>query len=272
LERRSATLAPRDLAALLNETFTVYGRHFWRFLRIAALVQVPVSLVSWLAVEVWGWSALTFLATALLGAFGGVLVYAAAIFAVGQQYLTGDISVRRCYDRAFWRIKSLALLTLVIAVTVFIGPVTVVLAGRSPIAVPAALMVFPAIVAATYWSVAVQAVIVEGYKVGGALRRSFALVQGSWWRIFGITLVLVLVVLGLSILIRIPFLILSLPVESAQSANLGDLVRFVGELVVSIAVPPVLFVAGTLVYYDLRVRKEEYDFSTLSSEMGIATV
>ena len=272
MESSSATLTPRNLAALLDETFSVYGRHLWRFLLIAAVVEAPISVLSFAVAEVWGWGTVTFLATALLGAFGGALVYSAAIFAVGQQYLTGEIDVRRCYERAFWRIKSLAMLTFVILAIVSIGPMIALFAGRSPLAALAVLVVFPAAAIAIYWSLAVQAVVVEGRKVTGALRRSFTLVQGSWWRILGLTLVFGLVILGLSILVSIPFVVLSLPTESGETTALGVLARFVGDLVVSVIVPPVLFIGGTLIYYDVRLKKEEYDFSALSREMGIATV
>ena len=43
-----------------------------------------------------------------------------------------------------------------------------------------------------------------------------------------------------------------------------------GQVIVGIVVPPVLFIAWTLLYYDMRVRKEEYDVAALSRELGIA--
>ena len=41
-----------------------------------------------------------------------------------------------------------------------------------------------------------------------------------------------------------------------------------GGIAVEIVVAPIVFIAGTLLYYDLRVRKEQYDLSALSQEMG----
>jgi hypothetical protein len=40
--------------------------------------------------------------------------------------------------------------------------------------------------------------------------------------------------------------------------------------VVGIFVLPVLFIAGTLVYYDVRIRKEQFDLTVLRREMGLA--
>ena len=38
--------------------------------------------------------------------------------------------------------------------------------------------------------------------------------------------------------------------------------------IVSILIAPVTFIATTLLYYDLRIRKENYDIERLSTEMG----
>jgi hypothetical protein len=47
-------------------------------------------------------------------------------------------------------------------------------------------------------------------------------------------------------------------------------IQNLGSIFVEMIVLPVLFIAGTLLYYDLRVRKEQYNVSALSQEMGIA--
>jgi len=51
---------------------------------------------------------------------------------------------------------------------------------------------------------------------------------------------------------------------------LGVLFELLGSIVVAVAVPPIAGIASTLIYYDLRVRKENYDLTTLSQEMGVA--
>lgn len=270
MERHPTTLPARSLGALLDETFAIYGRHLKRLIWIAALVQGPTILFSTVVLEIWGVNATTLAITTPISALASVIVYAAAIFAVGQQYLAGEIDVRRCYRRAFWRARSLALMTLII-----IGPILMLLSilmfkGDSLLAALAVLMVFPLIVVGVYWSVAVQAVVVEGYRAVGALRRSYGLIAGSWWRVFGISAVLLLVVTGLSIMITVPFAVISAVLEPAQTLVISA--RFLADLAVSIAVPLVLFIFGTLLYYDLRVRKEEFDLETMSRELGIASV
>ena len=78
-----------------------------------------------------------------------------------------------------------------------------------------------------------------------------------------------LVILGLIILVTLPFVSLVLIATSGQSVVALLLYALSRELTY-VVVMPVLFIAGTLTYYDLRVRKEQYDIETLSRKMGAA--
>jgi hypothetical protein len=118
-----------------------------------------------------------------------------------------------------------------------------------------------------YWSMAIQAMIVEGHKATAALRRSFTLVKGSWRRVLGVWSVVSLVAFGLSIMITVPFLAVSIPLGPDHFAAAG--LRFLNNLAVTTGVPLVIFISGTLLYYDLRVRKEQYNVGALAREMGI---
>jgi hypothetical protein len=120
-----------------------------------------------------------------------------------------------------------------------------------------------------YWSVVVPAVIVEGHRAVAALKRSFGLVRGSWWRVFGITLVVLLVAVGLGLVVASPFALVSRMVAPSGPTTLSETVVWISRAVVLVAVQPVLSIVGTLLYYDLRVRKEEYDLTSLSREMGL---
>ena len=45
MAQRQETILPRTLGDLLNETFSIYGKHFWRFIGLVAIVQLPLSLL-----------------------------------------------------------------------------------------------------------------------------------------------------------------------------------------------------------------------------------
>ena len=270
MQERQTAIPPRRLGGLLDETFAVYGRHFWRFMGLVAIVQAPITVVSEVLVQGLG-SATAFLPVFVLGVFGTIFVYGAGVFAVGQHYVSGNIGVRTCYTRAWWRILSLAVLALVTSIPVVGIVAAQAISESSLLATLALVLLVPSVIIAIYWSMAIQTVMVESYRPVGALGRSFRLILGGWWRIFGITLVIALVVLGLSVLVAVPFFVLSSMVGGDPAVGVNSALLSVGDMAVSLVVLPVLFIAGTLLYYDLRVRKEEYDFSVLSRELGIAT-
>jgi hypothetical protein len=40
------TLGPRKLGGIINETFTIYGRNFWRFVAISNVVTLPITIIA----------------------------------------------------------------------------------------------------------------------------------------------------------------------------------------------------------------------------------
>lgn len=261
MQEGKRTLPARTVGDLLNETFVVYGRHFWSFIVLAAVVQAPLNL---LVALVWAWDpGLPMLVVAmLLSLIGSTLAYGAVISAVGQHYVTGRIMLARCYSRVWWRVVSLTMLGVVIAALIVSALAT-------------AFLILPAVAAIVYlvyWSLSAQVVVVEGYKVVGALRRSFGLARGSWWRIAGITLVFGLVGIGLGFLLSLPFTFAAGIVAPEEPTALSKALLAISSVLVAVAVPPVVFIAETLLYYDLRVRKENYNIAKLSQEMGLAAI
>lgn len=254
MEPTSQTLTPRSLGDLLSETFGIYGQQFRPLIGIAALLHVPVSLVAF----AMGSGAASYWTEGVLRLLVGIVTYAAVAFAVGQHYLTGRVSVADCYSRVLWRVVSLAVLSLVLAVSAGLG------AALFFLIVP----FFVSLVYLVYWSMAVPAVVVEGMTTAGALRRSFRLVRGSWWRVLGVLVVLSLVMIGLGLMVTAPFAIASW-LAPGGTTGLSDVIQLLGAVTVSAVVPPVFAIAGTLLYYDLRVRKEDYDMSELSRELGL---
>jgi hypothetical protein len=255
LELRQRTLTAQTLGELLNETFAVYGRQFSSFVRLAAMVQVPVMLIAFFL----GAGVVSFGTNAVLVFFAAMLTYAAGAHAVGQDYLTGRVSVADCYSRVSWRLTSLFAIGLVMGIVAGLGLVL-------------SFVIIPLIVSLmylVYWSVAVPAVVVEGHKPAEALKRSFRLVRGNWWRVFAVLVVLSLVMFGLGVVVAVPFALASW-LAPGEASGVGDLIRLLGDITVLAVVPPVYAIAGTLLYYDLRVRKENYDMSELSRELGLA--
>jgi hypothetical protein len=253
--------------SLFDETFVVYSRNLRFWIALVAVVQAPVALASHVLTQTWGGAAVAL--TGLLSAMGAIYVYGAVVYGVGQHYATGGIVFRDCHARALWRIRSLALLTLA-GGTALVALLSPVLFVEDPlIATLAALAMIPAVAIAVYWSMAVQVTVVEGHRAVASLRRSFALVRGSWWRTFAIALTFSLVALGLAIVATIPFAVVSALASADLTSGIANIILALGGIVVAVVVPPVLFIGWTLFYYDMRVRKEEYDVDALSRELGL---
>ena len=247
-------MSPRSLNDLLSETFGIYGQQFRQLVGIAAILHVPVSLIAFTL----GSGAASYWTEGVLRLLVGMVTYAAVALAVGQHYLTRKVHLADCYSRISWRAMSLAALSLALAVSAGVG-------------VALSFLIVPLIVSVmylVYWSVAIPVVVVEGHKPTEALKRSYRLVRGSWWRVFAVLMVLSLVMIGLGLVITIPFAIASW-LAPAEATGIGDFIQLLGAITVSSVVPPVFAIAGTLLYYDLRVRKENYDMSGLSRELGI---
>jgi hypothetical protein len=249
-ESPSPALPQRSLGDLLNETFAIYGKRFGRIIGLAALIQVPAGLMVLIPAP----GVALFVVIGVTGLLAMIALYGATISAIGQHYVTGEIAIGSAWSRVWWRVASLLAVAAVLAPVLALGAASLVL-------------VFPAVAALC---VAVPAVVLEGHKPGAALRRVFEIMRGSWLRVSGITLVVLLVMIGLGLLVQAPFAIASYVAAPEGSTTLGNVFRFAGSLVARTVAPPVAAIAFTLLYYDLRVRREGYDVQALSREMGVA--
>ncbi len=104
------------------------------------------------------------------------------------------------------------------------------------------------------WTFIWQVALLQGIGPRDALSRSSDLVKGNWWRVVGI-----LFVVGI--------------IAGAISWILGlilGLIPVVGEIIGIILITPIAIIGATLLYYDLRVRREGYNLEKMASELGIA--
>ena len=296
MEQQPTQTFRRNPFEILGECFSIYGRHFRKFLLIALVMQLPMTAVEASVSDslptLEGLQALqdsedpqsqtegesesasinefplgeffvlmrTLLPYLAFATVASTILNGAFTYGVAQQYAAGKVEVGRSYGRAWWRVLSL----LVLGFLIF-GAIVLMLAG--------ALFILPAIVmmvVLVYWSVATQAVVIEGHKPLESLRRSWNLVRRNWWRTFGAWALAGLVTLGLVILLS---LILAAPLNLLESPE-GTAATGAGMLtniVTGTIITPILGIAGALIYLDLRSRNEEYDKDALSEQLGITS-
>lgn len=112
-----------------------------------------------------------------------------------------------------------------------------------------------------------QAVVLEGTGAISAFRRSWGLTRGSFWRIFGITLLVGLLITLVSFVISIglnaPILWVASETNTVTGYSLFQSLSTLVSSIVSILIFPFYGIFLTLFYYDLRVRKEGYDLQVM---------
>ncbi len=99
----------------------------------------------------------------------------------------------------FWRYLALMIVTTVILMLL------------------ALLLIVPAIIFGVYWIFATYVLIAEKRGVMESLKASKALVKGRWWGVFGYTLLLAIIILGIGMLFEIPAFLLSFVSEPISS-------------------------------------------------------
>jgi hypothetical protein len=264
----STTLNPRNIGDILGDTFRIYGRNFWKLLAIAAIVLGVMGVIQIIAdlglpslvmtgapIEaLTGWIIAGLIILAVAYILGGILMGGALIHAVSEQYLRQTISIGQAYRFAWARLGAMigagVLAFLAIGGIGFIIAVSVLVAIFSPVGW---ILVVVGSCASIYlmirWIFIFPAVLLEGLGPIAALSRSSGLVKNNWWRVLGITLVVALI--------------------SVAIGTILGMIPVVGAIIGSILVTPIYIIANTLLYYDLRVRKEEYNLEALASELHI---
>ena len=242
-EHQTAELAPRDVGQLVSETINIYRRDFRAFLLIVSVPQVPLllSVVTpfWLSVLL-----------SLVGAAIYFLANGAIIHAVSQRYLVREIDVGACVQRVLEKPATI-LITYILISLALIG------AGILAAFIIGIPIFFYLLVS---WFFAGQAIMIDHKGPTDALERSRALVIGTWWRVFGIVVVFVLVILAAVVAA-------SLVIASVSIGN-SSLVTVL-EAVTGALIFPILPIGATLVYLDLRVRKENYTLDAFRADVGL---
>jgi hypothetical protein len=232
---------PRDVAGLFRDSLAIYFRHFLLFIAASAAVVVPVELVvdgigldmlagsydeSLTAAELVVPSLVQFLV--VLPIVTAIAIYALDALARGERPSTGRV-LRKGFE-AFTPLFA-----------------AVVLAGLG-IVVGLLALVVPGVFLAVRWYFVPQAVVIDGARGPDALRRSGDLVQGFWWRTFG------LVVLA-NIAIVIPGVILLEPFRALAESTDRAAWELVGSIVSTSITAPFLALFSTFLYYDVLTRR-----------------
>ncbi len=117
-------------------------------------------------------------------------------------------------------------------------------------------------------SLTLPAVVLERISPVAAIRRSWQLTRGSFWRLFGILLLTAIVVGVAGYVLTIPFVIIasvisgsSVLTASASTSVAALIVSAIGSIVAATITRPVSAGVSVLLYADLRMRREGFDLT-----------
>ena len=221
---------------------------------------------------------------------GSVIGWAIGILATGMlTVMMGAAVLGRRLDiasalRVFApRLPGLILLTLMVSLAVFAIVFVGIAAGIAlgfllglPGVVVGVFVALGAVVAAIWLYVrlllAPVVLILENVGPVAAWRRSTTLVRGSWWRIFGISLLATVIATTIAAIVSVPFQAVAgvmAPTDGEPTALFWALIT-IGSVVAGIITLP--FTAGvvSLLYVDRRMRREGLDL-ILQSQAGSAS-
>jgi hypothetical protein len=302
-------LRPLSVGDILSGAFTLIRRNPVATLGIAAIVEIlsgiVTTIISWSEQRLTHQLQQTISSNSANGAafghalahfFGGIVPYfflTLVITLIAESVLTGMLTGAlgrgligdKITIGEAWRIArvgsviaiSLLILLIIVVPWFVLGLLVFGLAAAKLTAGAVLLGVVGGIglIVATIWVgvrliVAVPAVVLEQTSPVQALRRSWQLVQGNWWRMFGIYLLTGIVVAVIAFIIEIPFTFAKgaiagggSPLTGLASTAAPDLLAIIvggiGGVIATTITRPISAGVIVLLYADLRMRKEGLD-------------
>jgi hypothetical protein len=267
---RGFRLRPLEIGDVLDGTFQIYKRQFVTFITVMGLVIVPTSVLSVIAgiAAGVGGSMAEELSSGLaagLGITAVALIIVLAIVASLAQVVAGGaatliassailgqpITIGDAYRQSFSKLGSLLLASLVVSIPLMLLVVTC-------IGIPVAVYI------GLGWALLFPVIILERQGAIDGLRRSWHLVSGHRWRLLACSLLIGLLT---AILVSIPSGLFAMVAGIVVALSGGGLAATIAmqignaffQALGQTLFGAITYILMTLLYYDLRVRKEAFD-------------
>jgi len=186
--------------------------------------------------------------------FGLILIFLVAIFLKYMIYLSIFFSsiynqkLNMTFKQAvkgglnyFWSFIGLTLLVIILLIPLFF------------------LLIVPGIIFSVYWGFSPYVLMRENTGIWESIKRSKLIVKGRWWRVFGYSLLLGIIIGLISAIIQLPSTIIDFwfKVISLGSSNISFLIipiifKFIFSLIASIVTIPLFILFFKNFYVELR--------------------
>ena len=277
---------PNGIKWVLNEAFSISIARFKLFVTLVAIVQVPAILLSLyfsgLTEQENRYDLILQIISYLTAFFAMTVSSSLIISAIGQHYAYNKVTLSFCFKRTWWRIISISLWAVLLTIPLF--AITYLANNAFNNQENTLYMLSIIIVMVTfipfliYTSFYTQTVIIEGFNLLNGIKRSANLIHQKILKVFAAIILIGLLAIGLSVIVNIPFALIELS-EFENNVNIGNpnssilfySILFLRNFVDSVIVFPILITAGTLLYFDIRSDKENYDINKLFNDIHISS-
>lgn len=279
------TLRPLSFGEILDQAFSLFRRLFVPLVLVQIIctgVIIPLQL--FVAAGGRQFSAL-YLVTLLINMIASALASAAVALLISENYLGRTLSAGGALKLAVPKIGPVILLSMALGLVLFVSAIPAGIAFVSGMAMLAplgmgtagaatlerlpmagglvlagfALLLVPLAVFAGL-AVSTPALVIEDIGAGSALQRSWALTRRFRLRTIGLLLLT-------AILIGIPFMGVTL-IVTMFAGEVAILLAQALSILVLLMLTPLIYCVLTLLYYDLRVRKEGFDLQVLADSLA----
>lgn len=208
---------------VVNETFSVYGQNFGALFGSALAVFIVVGVIAGV-IQIGDSFILALIATIVR--LAGHALYTGFVVRLVQDVRDGrrDETVGDLFEAAMPAIVSLIVFGVLFGIAVGIGFV---------------FLIVPGLILLTFWSVGAPAIVIEGIGPIDAFGRSWRLVRGNAWSVFGLLLLIWLIVLVIQVVI------------SAIGAAIGDVALVIAVVLGTAITAPIYSLAVSILYFDL---------------------
>jgi hypothetical protein len=222
MEAGSGHERPINVGDVINETFSIYGQHFLPLIGSAIMVFVVVGIASGF-LETGG------IILTLVGAMvrlAGYALYTGFVVKLVEDVRDGrrDQAVGDLFSSAAPAILPLIAFGILFGIGVAIG---------------LALIVVPGLILITFWSVGAPAIVAERVGPLEAFGRSWRLVRGNAWSVFGTLVVVLLIVIAIGIVLGV------------IATPIGEGATVVASVISNAITAPVFALAAAVMFFNL---------------------
>jgi len=212
-----------SVGRVINEAFAIYGQNMAALLGSAVVVFVVVGLVSGLLQNAGG---------LILGLLAGIIrlvgyaIYTGFVVRLVQDVRDGrrDQTVGDLFSSAAPAILPLIVFGILFGIGAGIGFI---------------LLIVPGLILVTFWAVGAPAIVVEHSGAIDAFGRSWRLVRGDAWSVFGTLVVVLLIVVVVG------------AVLGAIATPLGNGATVVAAIISTVLTAPVFALTASVMFFDL---------------------